>query len=76
MSDLIENLIMDMCEALPVLSKHRGSIDDGTRRAFYIVCEKLRIAIETPVDAVIRLAFGVGRVSFDPVRFNTDAWDF
>ena len=36
-----------------------GNIDQGERMALFAACEKLKAAMETPVEAVFRIMFGV-----------------
>lgn len=49
-------LLNEAAESLPA----QGSINDEKRNAFYAAYENLRKAIETPIDAAVRVLFGVG----------------
>ena len=49
-------LLNEAAESLPA----QGPINDEKRNAFYAAYEKLRKAIETPIDAAVRVLFGVG----------------
>ena len=48
-------LLNEAPESLPA----QGPINDENRNAFYTAYENLRKAIETPIDAAVRVLFGV-----------------
>jgi hypothetical protein len=49
-------LLNEAAESLPA----QGPINDEKRNAFYAAYENVRKAIETPIDAAVRVLFGVG----------------
>lgn len=57
----IEQLTASLNEAANSLPA-QGPIDDEKRNAFYAAYENLRKQIETPIDAAVRILFGVGLV--------------
>ena len=54
----LPSIAKSLNEAALILQS-KGPVKDEERNAFYEAYEKVRAAIETPIDAAVRILFGV-----------------